>query len=108
MQGAEARLEPAHFRPVTTRAIVSRMLANLKGMYFARRDWRRALRTIERTLTLAPGSPGEIRDRGTVHARLGNTHAAMRDWEAYLTAVPGAVDAEQVLHALRQARAVLN
>jgi regulator of sirC expression with transglutaminase-like and TPR domain len=108
VRGRSARLEPPHLRPVTTRAIVSRMLANLKGVYLARRDWARGLRTIDRALILTPGAPDELRDRGTVHSRLGNSLAAIRDWEAYLAALPEAADADQVRRALRQARAVLN
>ncbi len=111
VHGAHVRFDPAYLRPVTTREIVTRMLANLKGIYTSLGDWSRALRTIERLLALAPAALAEVRDRGTVHARLGNARAAIRDWEAYLAGDPPAGDAERVrqdLRALRQALAVLN
>jgi regulator of sirC expression with transglutaminase-like and TPR domain len=109
--GPDARIDPRDLRPVTTREIVTRMLANLKGIYTSRADWPRALRTIERLVTLAPATLTEVRDRGAIQAKLGNPRAAIRDWEAYLAGAPQADDAEHVrgnLRALRQAVAVLN
>ncbi len=53
----------------------------------------------------------ELRDRGMLHARLGQGAAAIRDWEAYLERAPGAPDAGQVkgrLQALRQMLGSLN
>ncbi|HEV8674053.1 MAG TPA: tetratricopeptide repeat protein [Methylomirabilota bacterium] len=108
---ADVPLDPAWLRPVSTQQIVSRMLANLKGVYMSLGDWTRALRTVERMLAVAPGALGELRDRGTIRARLGDAHAAIRDWETYLVAAPDAHDADRVrqnLRALRQAVAVLN
>jgi regulator of sirC expression with transglutaminase-like and TPR domain len=109
--GGDVAFDPAWLEPVTTRQIVSRMLANLKAIYLAQGDWVRALRTVERRIAVEPGSPGELRDRGAIRARMGDPHAAIRDWEAYLAAMPEAADAERVRHslrALRQAVAVLN
>jgi regulator of sirC expression with transglutaminase-like and TPR domain len=111
MHGASARLDPAHLRPVGTRQIVTRMLANLKGIYTALGDWPRALRTLDRLLLVCPAALAERRDRGAVHARLGNPRAAIRDWEAYLGGAPDAPDAARVRHdlrALRQALSALN
>jgi regulator of sirC expression with transglutaminase-like and TPR domain len=62
-------------------------------------------------VALRPDAPGEVRDRGAVHAKLGDRRAAIRDWERYLTAAPEASDAAEVRHHLRAARqalAVLN
>lgn len=111
VHGADTKFDPAHLRPVTTREIAIRMLANLKGIYVSQGDWPRALRTVDRMLTLAPEMLGEARDRGTIHAKLGDTRAAIRDWETYLRGAPEASDAERVrdrLRVLRQAVAALN
>ena len=97
--------------PVTTRQIFVRMLSNLKATYSALGDWARALAAAERIVLLLPDALEEIRDRGTLHARLGHGHAAARDWEAYLQGAPQAPDAGQVkgrLVALRQALSALN
>ena len=66
---------------------------------------------MERILLLAPDLLEELRDRGTLHARLGQGSAAVRDWEAYLQRAPEGSDAAHVkgrLRALRQALGSLN
>jgi regulator of sirC expression with transglutaminase-like and TPR domain len=105
------RLDPRWLRPVGTREILVRMLANLKAVYTTRGDWARALGAVERILLLAPDSLPDLRDRGTLRAKLGSGAAAARDWEAYLHRAPDAPDAADVrgrLRALRQALAALN
>ena len=109
--GPDIRLDPAHLRPLTNCEILVRMLVNLKGVYLRQQDWARALRAVERITALAPDVPGEIRDRGTLHARSGQIQAAIRDWESYLRAASTAPDADRVrqnLRALRQSLAVRN
>ena len=104
-------LDPRWLAPVTTRQILVRMLSNLKAIYSTLGDWPRAMAAVERIVLLAPEAMGELRDRGTLHARLGQGAAAVRDWETYLQRAPGAPDADEVkgrLRALRQALASLN
>jgi regulator of sirC expression with transglutaminase-like and TPR domain len=104
-------LDPRWLAPVTTRQVLVRMLRNLKATYSALGDWGRALAAAERIVLLLPDALEEVRDRGTLHARLGQGHAAARDWEAYLQGAPEAPDARQVkgrLIALRQALSALN
>jgi regulator of sirC expression with transglutaminase-like and TPR domain len=107
----EVPFDPAWLRMVTTVEIVARMLANLKAVHVRASDWPRALRIAECLVALRPAALGEVRDRGTVHARLGDSRAAIRDWERYLKSAPEASDAAEVqrqLRALRQSLAVLN
>jgi regulator of sirC expression with transglutaminase-like and TPR domain len=104
-------LHPRWLAPVTTRQVLVRMLSNLKATYSALEDWGRALAAAERIVLLLPDALEEVRDRGTLHARLGQGHAAARDWEAYLRGAPEAPDAGQVkgrLRVLRQALSALN
>jgi regulator of sirC expression with transglutaminase-like and TPR domain len=106
-----AGFDPRWLAPVTTRQILVRMLSNLKGAYSALGDWVRALAASERILLLAPEAVEELRDRGTLNARLGQASAAVRDWDAYLRRVPDAPDAAAVrerLRALRQELASRN
>ena len=86
-------LDPRWLAPVTTQQIFVRMLSNLKAVYSALGDWARALTALDRILLLVPDALEEIRDRGTVHARLGQGAAAVRDWETYLQRAPAAPDA---------------
>jgi regulator of sirC expression with transglutaminase-like and TPR domain len=104
-------LDPRWLAPVTTQQIFVRMLSNLKAAYSSLGDWTRALGAVERILLLTPDTLEEIRDRGTLYARLGQGAAAVRDWDAYLQRAPEAPDAGHVkdrLRALRQALASLN
>jgi regulator of sirC expression with transglutaminase-like and TPR domain len=104
-------LDPRWLAPVSTRQILVRMLNNLKGVYTTLGDWKRALAASERILLLVPDALGELRDRGLLHARLGQTAAEVRDWEAYLQHAPEARDSTVVrdrLRALRQALASRN
>jgi regulator of sirC expression with transglutaminase-like and TPR domain len=104
-------LDPRWLAPVTTRQIFIRVLSNLKAVYTALGDWAAALSAVERILLLAPDLLEELRDRGTLHARLGQGPAAVRDWEAYLQRAPEGSDAAHVkgrLQALRQALGSLN
>jgi regulator of sirC expression with transglutaminase-like and TPR domain len=108
VHGSEARLRPEHLRPVTGRQILTRMLANLKGVYTTLGDARRALAAVDRLVLLAPEAHGELRDRGQLHLRLGQRLAALRDFEAYLSVKPPPPDAAEVLHQLRALRQTLS
>jgi regulator of sirC expression with transglutaminase-like and TPR domain len=97
-------LDPRWLVPVTTRQVLVRMLGNLQAAYAAREDWPRALTAADRIILLVPGAVEALRDRGTLHARLGHATAALRDWEAYLQRAPGAADAGQVQDRVRALR----
>lgn len=94
--------------PVSKKDILVRMLRNLKGVYLQKNDFPRALSVIERILLIEPDVPGEIRDRGSIHQRLGNHQAALRDFQRYVTLAPRAEDAEAVRIMLQRMTAQLN
>jgi regulator of sirC expression with transglutaminase-like and TPR domain len=78
------------------RAMLARMLLNLKHVYLGQADYARALSVVERLLLVLPGDSNEIRDRGFLRAHLGQPGPAISDLETYLTLAPGAPDAESV------------
>lgn len=80
----------------TPRAMLTRLLLNLKRIQLAQGDYIRALAVVERLLVIAPGDAKEIRDRGLLLAHLGQSGAAMQDLESYLALAPGAPDIESV------------
>ncbi len=80
----------------TPRAMLTRLLLNLKRIHLAQGDYIRALAVVERLLVIAPGDAKEIRDRGLLLAHLGQSGAAVTDLESYLALAPGAADAESV------------
>ncbi|MBS0194659.1 MAG: SirB1 family protein [Proteobacteria bacterium] len=85
--------------PATHRAILLRMLRNLKALYAERRDWERVARSSDRLLKLQPGLGEEVRDRGLAYLKLGHIAGARDDLTRYLHVQPEAPDADAI-HAL--------
>src|SRR4029450_4171449 len=102
--GRPVRLTPAHFAPVDNRHFLTRMLANLKGIYWRQEAWDKVVRVIDRLLALDPAAAGERRDRGTAWTNMGRLERGVADWERYLTEFPDAGDHEQVRTPPRRAR----
>jgi regulator of sirC expression with transglutaminase-like and TPR domain len=95
-------LEDAHLRPVGARAILVRMLGNLKAVYARAQLYRRALAAVERILLLAPHDLEERRDRAVLLAQLGRLPEAIADAQGYLNLAPDAPDAEAVREQLKK------
>ncbi len=91
----------------TKRQILSRMLTNLKGLYVAAKDHRRALAAVDRILAINPDLTSEIRDRGILRMQLQQTPQAIADLERYVTMNPQAEDAEEMRKRLRDWRQAL-
>ncbi|MFH1573487.1 MAG: transglutaminase-like domain-containing protein [Acidobacteriota bacterium] len=82
--GGTTRLQPAHLQGMEKKAIISRMLFNLKGIYYQREDHSKALAVVERILMLNPGTPSEVRDRGMLYMQTSLFSKALADLEFYL------------------------
>lgn len=70
--------------PARNRAVLVRMLHNLKALYSEREETLKALRCADRIVLLDP-QPADIRDRGLLYHSLGADAAARRDLERYLS-----------------------
>ncbi len=92
--GPDAALEPGHLEPATTRAVLMRMLGNLKHGYAGRREWLRAVDCCDRILLLAPEAAGELRDRGLLYEQLECFGPALDDLERFLALAPRAAEAD--------------
>ncbi|HZI18566.1 MAG TPA: tetratricopeptide repeat protein [Pyrinomonadaceae bacterium] len=104
-------LSEEHLRPAGTRAILARLLGNLKAIYVHTQLFRQALAAVERTLLLAPHALEERRDRGMLLAQLGRLNEAVVETQSYLNLAPEAPDAAAVreqLNKLRMRLAMLN
>lgn len=89
--------------PASHRAILMRMLRNLKGLYSEREDWEKALRCADRLVRLDTTQADEIRDRGMLYLRLGYGKGARADLGRYLHLKPEADDVDSVRAALIEA-----
>jgi regulator of sirC expression with transglutaminase-like and TPR domain len=109
--GSTAKLQLDQLRAAPTRAILVRILQNLKAAHLARGDMARALVAAARIVTLLPRDPWALRDRGILQAQLGAPQAARADLLRYLELSPDATDAkmiEQVLTKLDQRPSAAN
>ena len=73
-----------HLEPIDNREFIARMLRNLKGIYWDRKDFDRALPMADRLVALQPEVIQERRDRGLVHYQLQNYPEALDDLQAYV------------------------
>ncbi|MGB1013814.1 MAG: SirB1 family protein [Nannocystaceae bacterium] len=78
--------------PITTRAILVRMLTNLKGCYLRKRQSKRAIAAIDRLLLLQPSALAHLRDRGLIHLHAHAYREALEDLHLYLEVHPQAED----------------
>jgi len=99
------RLAPAMLAACGRKAILSRMLGNLKGIYVKAGDYVRALRAVEMLRSLDPESVDELRDRGVLYAALDCFAAAAADLEAYLALRPQCAEAPQLAAKAAELRA---
>src|SRR3546814_7004184 len=70
--------------PASHRAMLTRMLRNLHGVYLDLDDWERAVRCADRILRLTPDNAEALRDRGLGYFKLGHRLGARADIARYL------------------------
>jgi regulator of sirC expression with transglutaminase-like and TPR domain len=83
-----------HLMPVNRRQILIRMLNNLKSIYLATRNFRKALPVVDLILAIYPRSPEDVKQRAALRQSMGNLRGAIDDLEDYLKMLPDASDAE--------------
>jgi regulator of sirC expression with transglutaminase-like and TPR domain len=88
--------DPAVLEPVDTRYIVMRMINNLRGIYFSRREPEKALRLLEILLAANPASAEEHKQKGVALLQLSRLIEAMESLKKYLELFPAAPDRERV------------
>lgn len=79
--------------PAAKKAILFRMLLNLKQIYLRQENWELAHRTLDLILLVQPHQIDELRDRGMVAFRLKRWREATFDLQRYLYLKPNAPDA---------------
>lgn len=89
----EVELRAEFLRGAGKKAILKRMLGNLKGIYIKTNDLVKLLSALDRTIVLEPAAVEEFRDRGLVYCKLECFAQARTDFETYLRLAPQANDA---------------
>lgn len=96
LPGEGNRLDPRWFDAISTRAILTRMLNNLKVVFLHLGDTSSALAVVDRLVILRPDLPQELRDRGLLRLALGESLLAASDLAAYVEAAPYAPEAQRL------------
>jgi regulator of sirC expression with transglutaminase-like and TPR domain len=88
--------------PENNRAIVARMLLNLRGSYLAQNNQPKSVLVVERLAVLQPEVASHRRDLGFILARSGRPLAAAGQLERYLLLAPEAEDAAMVRETIKR------
>ena len=96
-----------YLKPMTKKAILYRMLLNLKHVYVTHQEWDRAHRVADLLLALRPSELNQLRDRGLIAYRLDRLQDAVFDIQQYLLQNPNASDADWLTSHLESLRAKL-
>jgi regulator of sirC expression with transglutaminase-like and TPR domain len=91
----EEEVEPHHLLPAKQRAIVIRMLNNLRQIYLARRSWAKAERTLDYLLSADPRDLDAFRQRSAARAGLRKFRLAAQDLERILELSPSHPEADE-------------
>jgi regulator of sirC expression with transglutaminase-like and TPR domain len=86
--GDQAEFRPSFLLKSTTKQILSRLLNNLKGSYFHRKDFAKVLMMIEMAMAVDPAARQEIHDRAVIYFLTRQYSDAMVDLRAYLALCP--------------------
>ena len=89
--------DPALLRRATKKDIAIRMLQNLRGVYLQRRDWARAVTTLDWLLVGVPDVAAWYKQRGLLEMELRRLREAQRDLEKYLALEPAAADRAEIV-----------
>lgn len=107
--GEDAKFRPEFLASSSNKQILDRMLNNLKGSYFRRRDFPRVLTMIEMGQAIDPGSRESLRDRGMVYLLMGRYPEARADLMACAAlAPPNDPSLKDINAALARLRAMQN
>lgn len=109
--GGQLQFDPAWTRALSNRAILTRLLTNLKAVYLHQGKTALALDIIDRLITLRPDLAEEVRDRGLLRLALGEPLLAAADIATYAERAPQAPEISRLkrrLGSLREVRAKLN
>ncbi len=90
--------------PASHRAILTRMLRNLRSVYVEKDDLERAVRCADRLLAIDPSLAMEYRERARLYQALGYGKGVVDDLTRYLALAPEADDAQGARQALVDAQ----
>ncbi len=106
--GGAVQVQPSFLQVMGKKPIISRMLFNLKGIYYQKEEYTKALSVVERILMLNPGTPSEIRDRGLLYMQTSLFAKALADLEYYLATAISPQDASNIEGHIKTLRSIVS
>ena len=109
--GGQVVLEREHLLAVNNRQVLTRLLNNLRQIYIAGRNLRKATAVLDFMLTLHPRSAEDVKQRAVLLYSGNRPSAALRDFEEYIRLAPDASDAAEIKNTvigIRKTLAMLN
>lgn len=106
--GRSARLEENHLEPVSDRAVLIRLLSNLKARALRSGDATRALELLDRMIIVAPRDPAFAFEQGKLLVREGQPLAAKAKFEAAIACEPKSAMGIRAREALNEVKRTLN
>ena len=88
--------DPRVLTPAGKGQILTRMINNLRGIYFSRQAYGKAVQVLDLLIGANPDSADEYKQRGMVHLHNREMLAAKADLQRYLDLAPGASDREEI------------
>ncbi|MFZ1986691.1 MAG: transglutaminase-like domain-containing protein [Desulfatitalea sp.] len=94
--GREAAADASWKTPAAKKAILKRMLRNLKAIYRQLGQDLQSFEMIQWILAVDPDAADELKERGQLYEAMGNSAFAVRDLERYLAVTPASEGKEMV------------
>lgn len=107
MHDSGITLNAAMLQPMGKKAIITRMLYNLKGIYSENEQYYKAISVIDKILMLNPGAHSEIRDRGILYMQTSLFAKALADLESYMAHTAAPDDVVYVKNHIRTLRNIV-
>ena len=104
VERAQATFSEKHLARVSTRAIVWRMVNNLKGTWLQQGAHEQALQAVDLLLAVSPDHPAELRLRASLLVDLGAFVAALADLERCLALSSDSAGGEGLRRAIESVR----
>ncbi len=106
--GGTVTVQPTFLQAMSKKGIITRMLFNLKGIYYQKDDCQKAISVVERILILNPGIPSEVRDRGLLYMQTSLFAKALADLEFYLAHSSSPDDATYIEGHIKTLRGIVS
>ncbi|MBN2448033.1 MAG: transglutaminase family protein [Phycisphaerae bacterium] len=106
--GQKAKLRAEHLAPIDTRAVLSRVLNNLRTIYMMRGEWSQLANILRRLAAVEPHNGQYLCELAGLHAHLGNMRSAYAHLAVYLERIPDGDQTALVRHSLQRLEAAIS